>query len=324
MGRVLTDKDIVPNVPFVIPNFSSYSGNRCVVGDEITAKSSSDTGTTFYVYNKATDNYKVVTYSEFKAVTISSKTALNLTIRLNGIWEVLALNHQTFELDGRYIVADTYTGSLPGQWYNQVTNGSVWTISDGDNTGTDLTSVSYGNNNYFGYFCNGSNLLEVNPDGISFNFIRTDWQKIVSLKTGYINNSTNNININLQLYLKLKYMSNTYSIVDDYGNQEMFGDFNTAMNISFNIPNKRLVINTLPQDTSLGDTTNGPLHQSFESNSFTITEDSNGALVTGNTQIPDNSLVIGSPAKVKREVTEDEIRGNLHNAEEYVKLIPKK
>jgi len=49
-----------------------------------------------------------------------------------------------------------------------------------------------------------------------------------------------------------------------------------------------------------------------------------GALVTGNTQIPDNSLVIGSPAKVKREVTEDEIRGNLHNAEEYVKLIPKK
>lgn len=285
MGRVLTDKDIVPNVPFVIPNFSSYSGNRCVVGDEITAKSSSDTGTTFYVYNKATDSYKVVTYSEFKAVTISSKTALNLTIRLNGIWEVLSLNHQTFELDGRYIVPDTYTGSLPENWNAQVTNGSVWTIYGVDNTGTDLTSISYGDN-YFGYFCNGSNLLEVNPDGISFNFISTNNQKIVSFKTGYINNSTNNININLRLHLRLKYMNNSYSIVDDYGNQEMFGDFDTAMNISFNIPNKRLSINTLPQDTSIGDTTNGPLYHSFESNSFTITEDSNGALVTGNISIP--------------------------------------
>ncbi len=47
-----------------------------------------------------------------------------------------------------------------------------------------------------------------------------------------------------------------------------------------------------------------------------------GALVTGNTQIPDNSLVIGSPGKVKREVTEAEIEANRENAEEYIKLIP--
>jgi hypothetical protein len=62
------------------------------------------------------------------------------------------------------------------------------------------------------------------------------------------------------------------------------------MDIGFYIPDKRLSINTLPQDasygTSLGDTTNGPLHYSFESNSFTITEDSNGTLVTGNISIP--------------------------------------
>ena len=48
-----------------------------------------------------------------------------------------------------------------------------------------------------------------------------------------------------------------------------------------------------------------------------------GALVTGNTEIPDGSLVIGSPAKVKREVTEAEIESNRENAEEYVNLIPK-
>lgn len=47
-----------------------------------------------------------------------------------------------------------------------------------------------------------------------------------------------------------------------------------------------------------------------------------GALVTGGTVIPDNSLVIGSPGKVKREVTEAEIAANRENAEEYVNLIP--
>lgn len=47
-----------------------------------------------------------------------------------------------------------------------------------------------------------------------------------------------------------------------------------------------------------------------------------GALVTGNTQIPDNSLVIGSPGKVKREVTEAEVEANRENAEEYINLIP--
>ena len=49
-----------------------------------------------------------------------------------------------------------------------------------------------------------------------------------------------------------------------------------------------------------------------------------GALVTSNTVVPDNSLVIGSPGKVKRELTEEEIKGNKENAEEYVNLIPKK
>ena len=43
-----------------------------------------------------------------------------------------------------------------------------------------------------------------------------------------------------------------------------------------------------------------------------------GALVTQNAQIPDGSLVFGNPAKIKREVTQEEIAGNLHNAEVYV------
>lgn len=43
-----------------------------------------------------------------------------------------------------------------------------------------------------------------------------------------------------------------------------------------------------------------------------------GALVTQNVEIPDNSLVIGNPGRVKRPVTEEEIRWNLENAQLYV------
>lgn len=42
-----------------------------------------------------------------------------------------------------------------------------------------------------------------------------------------------------------------------------------------------------------------------------------GALVTQNVEIPDHSLVIGNPAKVKRTVTEEEICHNLKNAQMY-------
>ena len=45
-----------------------------------------------------------------------------------------------------------------------------------------------------------------------------------------------------------------------------------------------------------------------------------GALVTGGTVIPDNTLILGSPAKVKRELTADEIKTNALNAQEYIKL----
>ncbi len=48
-----------------------------------------------------------------------------------------------------------------------------------------------------------------------------------------------------------------------------------------------------------------------------------GALVTGGTEIPDGSLVIGSPAKVRREVTDEEILANEKNALEYVHLMEK-
>lgn len=42
-----------------------------------------------------------------------------------------------------------------------------------------------------------------------------------------------------------------------------------------------------------------------------------GALVTQGSVIPDGSLVMGSPAKVKRPMTEDEIEGNRAAAEGY-------
>ena len=45
-----------------------------------------------------------------------------------------------------------------------------------------------------------------------------------------------------------------------------------------------------------------------------------GSLVTPGSNIPSNSLVIGSPAKVKRELTEDEINGMKKNSSVYVEL----
>ena len=42
-----------------------------------------------------------------------------------------------------------------------------------------------------------------------------------------------------------------------------------------------------------------------------------GALVTQNAQIPDGSLVIGSPARVKRQLTEEERTMNRRSAEHY-------
>lgn len=43
-----------------------------------------------------------------------------------------------------------------------------------------------------------------------------------------------------------------------------------------------------------------------------------GALVTQGMEVPDNSLVLGSPAKIKREITREELAGNLENARFYV------
>ena len=45
-----------------------------------------------------------------------------------------------------------------------------------------------------------------------------------------------------------------------------------------------------------------------------------GALVTENKTFPENSLIIGSPAKAIRELTEEEIASIKENADEYVEL----
>ena len=44
-----------------------------------------------------------------------------------------------------------------------------------------------------------------------------------------------------------------------------------------------------------------------------------GALVTGGTVIPDNSVAVGSPAKVIRKVTEADLKGSRENIEFYLK-----
>ena len=45
-----------------------------------------------------------------------------------------------------------------------------------------------------------------------------------------------------------------------------------------------------------------------------------GAVVTPRTVIPDGSMVMGAPAKVKRELTAEEIQANRVNAQVYVDL----
>ena len=45
-----------------------------------------------------------------------------------------------------------------------------------------------------------------------------------------------------------------------------------------------------------------------------------GALLTQNKTIPDNSVCVGSPCKVVREVTEDDVNHTKANAKVYVKL----
>lgn len=49
-----------------------------------------------------------------------------------------------------------------------------------------------------------------------------------------------------------------------------------------------------------------------------------GALVTQGTEIPDGHLAFGSPAKVIRPLTPEEIARNRHNADDYVKEARKK
>ena len=48
-----------------------------------------------------------------------------------------------------------------------------------------------------------------------------------------------------------------------------------------------------------------------------------GALVTENSVIPDNSIALGSPAKVVKQTTDDHIKRIKKNIEDYVKLNKK-
>ena len=48
-----------------------------------------------------------------------------------------------------------------------------------------------------------------------------------------------------------------------------------------------------------------------------------GALVTGKTVAPDGSLLLGSPAKVVKPVTAEQIADNAHNAAHYIQLAQK-
>ncbi|MDO5852441.1 MAG: gamma carbonic anhydrase family protein [Methanobacteriaceae archaeon] len=48
-----------------------------------------------------------------------------------------------------------------------------------------------------------------------------------------------------------------------------------------------------------------------------------GSLVTKNKEFPEGSLIIGSPARYVRDLTEEEIKSITENAEEYIQLSKK-
>lgn len=48
-----------------------------------------------------------------------------------------------------------------------------------------------------------------------------------------------------------------------------------------------------------------------------------GTLVTGGKEIPDGHMAFGNPMKIRREVTEEELQGNLESAAHYQKLAQK-
>lgn len=48
-----------------------------------------------------------------------------------------------------------------------------------------------------------------------------------------------------------------------------------------------------------------------------------GAVVTGKTKAPAGSILLGSPAKVVKSATEEQIQGSIRNAQHYVELARK-
>lgn len=48
-----------------------------------------------------------------------------------------------------------------------------------------------------------------------------------------------------------------------------------------------------------------------------------GAVVTGKTQAPAGSVLLGSPAKVVKSATEEQLLDSIHNAQHYVELARK-
>jgi carbonic anhydrase/acetyltransferase-like protein (isoleucine patch superfamily) len=48
-----------------------------------------------------------------------------------------------------------------------------------------------------------------------------------------------------------------------------------------------------------------------------------GSLVTEHTEIPDNSVVFGSPAKIRRSITKEELASNIKNAAHYIEEAAK-
>ena len=48
-----------------------------------------------------------------------------------------------------------------------------------------------------------------------------------------------------------------------------------------------------------------------------------GSLITEGKQFPDGTLILGSPARVKRDLTEQEIKNNKWSADHYVKNYKK-
>lgn len=289
MGKVLTDRDIDVSKNYVIPNFSSYASSRCVVQGEISPQTSSNTASTYYRFIKSTDNYRVVTYSEFKEAPQEDKIQLDIKIVVSGDW-ILADNtagQLGQYIHNNYIVSGDWSDSPINYYYSY--DGDILLLSQNDSSIYDSAgALEYsivGGNQTLGYFNteSGNNKLKQSPDGFTYGFLTTDSNQIIEFRTNY--SIKHDISINLFTKLNDDYGSSTaYKMVDENNNMKFVSSLDTKLRITYNKTTEELtvVVCDFFEDSYYG----SPISVYNTRNGLTITKTSQGKKVAGTIHLP--------------------------------------